>query len=412
MPGAIQIRLLGRVQIEHDGVPVTGFESRKALALICYLAVQDQAISRNELAALFWSDKSTSQSRANLSRVLHNNAEVLPDCLQIERNTVQLIRSERCWIDVAEFVELAAQDELDSLVAAAELFQGDLMQGYSVRQCPEFEIWLLTQQEVWRQRAARVLQRLIDLHCDRGEYEHGLSFAAQLVALDPWREEAHRRMMLMLALSGQRVSALLQYETCCRILANELGVTPCEETTALYHRIQSGLVDQTSILVAQDSFSTPTAWPQLPVPVAVLERKEEVQQVRTRLDDRTCHLLTVVGRADESAAQLAIQVAQDRRRAFRDGVYVVTLSANGSNGTFLATVGDAVKLTPGTQTDLKVRLMSYLREKDLLLVITDFDPAFGQAALLEDIVKRAPRVKILVTSRKPLNLPTEWIFDL
>jgi hypothetical protein len=297
-------------------------------------------------------------------------------------------------------------------VAAAELFQGDLMQGYSVRRCPEFEIWLLTQQEIWRQRAARVLQRLVDLHCDRGEYEHGLRFASQLVALDPWREEAHRRMMLMLALSGQRVSALLQYETCCRILANELGVTPCEETTALCHRIQSGLVDQTSILAAQDSFSTPAAWPQLPAPVAILEREGEVQQVRMRLDDRACHLLTVVGRADESAAQLAIQIAQDRRRTFRDGVYVVTLSANGSNGTFLATVAEAVKLTPGAQMELKAQLLNHLRDKDLLLVITDFDPVFGQAALLEDIVKRAPRVKILVTSRKPLNLPTEWIFDL
>ncbi len=412
MSDAIQIRLLGRVKIEQDGVPVTGFESRKALALVCYLAVQNQAISRSELAALFWGDKSTAQSRANLSRVLHNDATLLPECLQIERNTVRLVRSERCWIDVAEFVELADQDESDSLVAAAELFQGDLMQGYNVRRCPEFEIWLLTQQEIWRQRAARVLQRLIDLHCDRGEYEHGLSFASQLVALDPWREEAHRRMMLMLALSGQRVSALLQYETCCRILANELGVTPCEETTALYRRIQSGLEDQTSILAAHDSFSTPATWPQLAAPVAVYERQEEVQQVLTRLDDRTCHLLTVVGQADESTAQLALQIAKDRRRAFRDGVHVVTLSANGSNGTFLATIADAVKLTPDTRPDLKVRLLSYLRQKDLLLVITDFDPAFGQAVLLEDIVKRAPRVKILVTSRRPLNLATEWIFDL
>ena len=62
--------------------------------------------------------------------------------------------------------------------------------------------------------------------------------------------------------------------------------------------------------------------------------------------------------------------------------------------------------------ELKAQLLNHLRDKDLLLVITDFDPVFGQAALLEDIVKRAPRVKILVTSRKPLNLPTEWIFDL
>jgi hypothetical protein len=53
-----------------------------------------------------------------------------------------------------------------------------------------------------------------------------------------------------------------------------------------------------------------------------------------------------------------------------------------------------------------------LRDKELLLVLTDFDPVFGQAILLEEILKRAPRVKIVVTSYKPLNLSAEWIYDV
>lgn len=412
MSGAIQIKLLGRVQIDRAQVPVHGFESRKALALICYLAVQGRAIPRSELATLFWGDKPEAQSRANLSRVLHNNAELLPECLQIECDSVQLVRSDLCQIDVADFLELTARDEVAGLMSAARLYQGDLMQDCSLHNCPEFETWLLTQQEIWRQRVARVLKRLIDIHYDRGEYEQGLVFASQLVALDPWREEAHRLMMLMLALSGQRITALLQYKTCCRILANELGVSPCEETTTLYNRIHSGLVGQKSISTAHGIPSTNILWRPISTQVGILEGETEVQQILARLDDQACHLLTLVGQDDGSAIRLALQMAGDRRGSFRDGVYYISITIHGSNGTFLSTIANALKLVTDTQTDLKSRLLTYLRDKNLLLVITDFDPAFGQAVLLENILKRAPHVKILVTSRKPLNISSEWIFDV
>jgi DNA-binding SARP family transcriptional activator len=393
-------------------VPVRGFESRKALALICYLAVQGRAIPRGELAALFWGDKPEVQSRANLSRVLHNNAELLPECLQIDRDSVQLIQSDLCRVDVADFLQLTAHDEVATLVSAARLYQGDLMQDCSLHNCPEFETWLLTQQEIWRQRVARVLKRLIDIHYDRGEYEQGLVFASQLVNLDPWREEAHRLMMLMLALSGQRITALLQYKTCCRILSNELGVSPCEETTALNNRIQSGLVGQKSISTAQRVFNTAAPWPPLSAPVAVAEGELDAQPILARLDDHACRLLTLVGQDGEQAIQLALQVIEERRPSFRDGVYRVPLATSGSNGTFLATIADALNLAAGAQTSLRVRLLNYLRDKELLLVLTDFDPVYGQTVLLEDILKRAPHVKIVVTSYKPLNLSAEWIYDV
>lgn len=412
MPEFIEIRLLGRVQIERNRVLVRGFESRKALALICYLAVQDRAVSRGELAALFWGDKSEAQSRANLSRVLHNNFELLPECLQIERDTVRLVRSSACWVDVAEFIELAAQDQVVALIAAADLFRGDLMPDISLHNCPEFETWLLTQQELWRQRVAKVLQQLIDIHRDRGEYEHGLSFASRLVTLDPWREEAHRQMMLMLALSGQRITALLQYETCCRILATELGVLPGEETTTLYKRIQDGAVGRVTATALPVSSLDQARLRSSPVPHTASEDTAAVMQILKRLDDTTCHLLTLLGKNDESTAQLACQIAQGRRRAFRDGVYTVALSPYNSNGAFLATLVNTIELKLDAYQDSRTQLLNHLRDRELLLVLTDFDPAFGQAVLLEDILKRAPHVKILVTARKPLNLAMEWIYDV
>ncbi len=412
MPGKLQIRLLGRLQIDRDQVPVRGFESRKALALICYLAVQGCAVARSELVALFWGDKPEAQGRANLSRVLHNNLEILPECLQFDRDTVQVIHSDVCWIDVAAFVELAARDTIEDLIAAADLFQGDLLQDCRLKNCPEFETWLLTQQEIWRQRVARVLQRLIDRHYNRGEYEHALSFASRLVTLDPWREEAHRQMMLMLALNGQRITALLQYETCCRILTTELGVSPSEETTALYKRIQTGALGQVATTSGPATTKDQGRLRPSPAPESASEDMATVSQILKRLDDAACHLLTLLGKDSESMARLAGQIAADQRQTFRDGVYTVSLSPHTSNGAFLSTLADTVELKPVAHQDPRPQLLNHLRDRHLLLVMTDFDPAFGQAALLEDILKRAPNVKILVTAQKPLNLSMEWIYDV
>jgi len=412
MPGKLQIRLLGRLQIDRDQVPVRGFESRKALALICYLAVQGCAVSRSELVALFWGDKPEAQGRANLSRVLHNNLEILPDCLKFDRDTVQLIQSDTCWIDVAVFAELAAQDDMSSLVAAVDLFQGDLLQDCRVRNCPEFETWLVTQQEVWRQRVARVLQRLIDRYYAHGGYEQALGFASRLVALDPWREEAHRQMMLMLALNGQRITALLQYETCCRILATELGVSPSEETTTLYKRIKNGVVGQVSAALARASDAEQGNTQLSSMKLSAVDASATIKQILRRLDDNGCHLLTLAGPSSENASYVACRIAEEQRRMYRDGVYTISLSPSKSNGAFLATLTDTVELKPDVHQDPRTQLLNHLRDKDLLLVLTDFDPAFGQAALLEDILKRAPHVKILVTSRNSLNLAMEWIYDV
>ena len=74
----------------------------------------------------------------------------------------------------------------------------------------------------------------------RADYERALRHAWRQVELEPWREAAHRQVMRLLALSDQRVAALAQFETCRRLLADELGVEPEAETAALYEQIRGG----------------------------------------------------------------------------------------------------------------------------------------------------------------------------
>ncbi len=84
------------------------------------------------------------------------------------------------------------------------------------------------------------LHGLAGAHEARGEYEQAQACARRQLELEPWDEGAHRRLMRALALGGRRVAALVQYQTCRRLLAVELGVEPARETTALVESIRDG----------------------------------------------------------------------------------------------------------------------------------------------------------------------------
>ncbi|MGD2147909.1 MAG: BTAD domain-containing putative transcriptional regulator, partial [Anaerolineae bacterium] len=243
MKSTFRLRFLGPVEIERQGKQVRGLESRKALGLLAYLAVERQPVPRDRLVDLFWEDKTLAQGRNNLSWVLSRLSTFLPDCLQADRHTVRFPgegAESIYWLDLDAFEELEAQGDLPSLEAAVALYRGEFLEGLSLRGCPEFELWQVREQERWRRRAAGVLSQLVAHHSRQGEAEQGLRFARQLLILEPWREEAHRGVMRLLALDGRRGAALAQYGTCRRMLAEELGVEPSEATEVLYRQIQAG----------------------------------------------------------------------------------------------------------------------------------------------------------------------------
>src|SRR5438093_69168 len=86
--------------------------------------------------------------------------------------------------------------------------------------------YLALEGERLHRRALQALAQLADYHERRGEYAQAQQYAWRQLDLDPWREASHRQLMRVLALSGQRSAALMQYATCRRILAAELGVEP------------------------------------------------------------------------------------------------------------------------------------------------------------------------------------------
>ncbi|MGD8966667.1 MAG: BTAD domain-containing putative transcriptional regulator, partial [Anaerolineae bacterium] len=245
----LSLRLLGPPHITLAGDPVTGFESGKVRVLLAYLAVEaDRPHRRDALAGLLWPDWPDRAARKNLRNALSNLRQAIddhhaaPPFLVITRETIQFNADSDHWLDVRAFMASVEADPpaIPQLEEALALYRGSFLEGFFLKDSAPFDDWSLLVRERLQRLALAALHQLAGHHEQRGEYDQARAYAWRQVELEPWREEAHQQLMRVLAFSGQRGAALAQYETCRRLLVQELGVGPAPETTRLYEQIRNG----------------------------------------------------------------------------------------------------------------------------------------------------------------------------
>jgi DNA-binding SARP family transcriptional activator len=258
--GRLDIRLFGAFQVSLDGRPLTAFKTDKARALLAYLAVEaDRSHRRESLSAIFWPLNPETTARRNLRQTLFRLRKVIGDRthaiphLLVDVHELQFNPGSDHWLDVAEFnallhaarLSLAEDPTLSDecrrcLTVAVTLYRGDLLAGFTLPGCPDFEWWLLTCQEKQHRRALEALEILGHFYEEEQDYHLVAKYAEQEIILEPWLESAHRRQMRALALTGHRYAALSHYQRCRQILADQLNTTPSSRTTDLYMQIRDG----------------------------------------------------------------------------------------------------------------------------------------------------------------------------
>ncbi|CAN5782530.1 AAA family ATPase [soil metagenome] len=249
-PGELSLKLLGDTEVLVDGQPLR-VDTRKAIALLAYLAVTQTSASRDQLSGLLWSEAHPERARGALRRTLSVLRQALDArWIEVEGDRIRLAVDESVGVDVNEAAELMASTETHGhserttcpacrkpLEAAAGLYQGDFMAGFTLRDGLEFEEWLLRESDTLRHRQGRTLERLADCLAGSGEYQRAVEVSKERLILSPLDEDAHRQVMRMNVWAGDRASALRQYRECVRILDEELGVPPLPETSTLEERI-------------------------------------------------------------------------------------------------------------------------------------------------------------------------------
>ncbi|UCF97910.1 MAG: hypothetical protein JSV89_22520 [Spirochaetaceae bacterium] len=253
---ALQLFLLGPPRLERCTAAVH-LPRKKELALLAYMAFGKQAYNRDTLATLLWPNEGDSHARGSLRRMLYELRKILgEELLPVEGERVGPLEmgpleDPRLWVDIEEFqgllaqarkaecdrgAEAASQEQL--LGQAVELYRGDFLAGFTLGKCGEFSDWQFFQGEYLRRELCGALECLVEI-CEReGKIDEGIACGRRLVDVDPLNEEAHCALMRLYSQSGQREAALRQYRFCVKLLNEELGVEPEEETVEQYERIR------------------------------------------------------------------------------------------------------------------------------------------------------------------------------
>jgi predicted ATPase len=438
----LAIYLLGPLRVTIDEEPVAGFESNKVRALLAYLAVEaGQPQRRETLAGLLWPDWPERSARTNLRRALTNlrsaigdrarseDRVAIPQFLHVSRQTIQFNTASDAWVDVTAFTRLVgtksqadakhpSEQAIERLEEAVALYQGLFLDGFSLADSPAFDDWVLLTRERLHRQVTDALCRLAKCHEQRGDCESALHHAWRQVELDPWRERAHRQVMRLLTLSGQRGAALAQYETCCRLLAEELGVEPATETTQLYRQIRDGVLEA----LPSPPHSLRHNLPAQATPF--VGRETTLAKIKQRLEDPDYRLLTLIGPGGSGKTRLALEAAAAQLENYTHGVFFVPLAPLRSVEAIVPTVAQAIGFSfhaaGNPELQSRQQLLDYLSQKCMLLVLDSFEHLLAPSAperengvgVVTAILNTAPEVKLLVTSRATLDVEGECQFPI
>ena len=246
----LSIALLGPPVIEVDGRPLA-VDTRKATALLAYLAVEGRPMRRDTLASLLWPENDPERARSALRRTLSTLRTALgARWLDTGRELVSFGGS-GVWIDIDELRYLVASCEghghgpgqgcrrcLEPLRAAAALARGPFLAG-SGSGIDRVRRWQQLTGDAVAREVAAVLDRLTDALVAAGGHAAAVTTAQQRLAMDALRARP-RRLIAAYAATAIARRRCEQYRECVRVLDRELGVRPLDETTALYYAVLEG----------------------------------------------------------------------------------------------------------------------------------------------------------------------------
>jgi non-specific serine/threonine protein kinase len=361
-----------------------------------------------------------------------------------------------------------------SLSEAAALYRGDFLEDVYVPDSEVFENWAEQVREDLRRKALDALYRIGDYALASGDYSRAQNMARRQIAIDDLHEAAYRQLMVALSADGQRNEALTEFDRLTQLLADELGIEPAQESAELAEAIRQGenapepdrhvipnttpvepqaeltLLDKIQVddtasykyftttnelreLVADDQslrlsnrFGHPSAEKQsidrraagppsnLPYELnRFVGRRKQIAAIIDLFNRETTRLVTITGPGGVGKTRLAIRLASELQEGFHDGVWLIEL-ARLTNPALIAQL--AVRTFSLLEEDEKSQmqiLIEYLRSRNMLLVLDNCEHLIEEAArFVQSLLRSAPTLRILATSREPLGAEGEIIWTL
>ena len=229
----LEVRLLGQFDLRIDGQPIE-LPSRPAQSLLAFLCLNPEVQHRRErLAGMFWPDSDERNARSNLRHALWRLGENLGKVyFSADNFYISLNRQAGVWVDAVEFEAASAGQPLDTLMAAMDLYQGELLPGF-------YDEWLDLERERLRSQMDAKVEHLVERLSEAGRWAAVIQWSERWLALGHLPEAAFRFLMQAYRALGDGARVAETYERCVQTLREQLDVAVSPETTELYRELMT-----------------------------------------------------------------------------------------------------------------------------------------------------------------------------
>ena len=277
----LRIHLFGRLSIQWDGSRVFESLPPKAQELFVYLLLyRERWHTRERLAAELWPEANPSDARSRLRRLMWRlqtglSEDTAARLLAVEGDWLSINSEVSLWLDVAVVEETyrrlgmmtgggLSPAQVAELEGVTELIQGDLLDNW-------YQEWCVVERERLRIIQISILSHLVSHYVAVGEIERGVAAASRLLQIDRAHEGAHRQLMRLRYMAGDRTGALRQFAICTQVLDEEFSVAPERPTLALYDEIRRELPGVDTHLPAMR-------------PPEIIANRVSIETIHSRLD--------------------------------------------------------------------------------------------------------------------------------
>jgi predicted ATPase/DNA-binding SARP family transcriptional activator len=426
MSHPLEISLLGPFQIRQSGATADTFDADIARGLFAFLLQHaGKNIRRENLATLLFPDLDDQTAlhylRNALNRVRNSigDRRADPPYLNITRKSIGINLDSDLQLDTLEFdkhvsfVQDHDHPRLEGcpvcflhLISAAQMYRGDFLSGFSLP-TPLFQEWQQNEIARYGRSAMFVFERLAASYLEQGRFAQAAEIAARQLELQPWEEKAHRQLMIAQALDGNRGAALAQFETCKRILIQELSADPEKATQRLAEQIRQ---EETAALL-----------PNVPAtnlvdrPEPLVGRVTELDELTDLLLQREERLVTLMGPGGMGKTRLAEAVTWRLRRAFPDGVFLIRLAQleQSDPNSIALWLAAAIGIRLEGREKATLELFNVLEKREALLVLDNVEqlvedgPESGGVEFIVALLESCAQLTVLLTSRVRLGLHQE-----
>jgi predicted ATPase/DNA-binding SARP family transcriptional activator len=245
----------------------------------------------------------------------------------------------------------------------------------------------------------------------------------QLTAEHPYEDRVWGQLMLALYRAGRQIDALDAYQR-ARSVATELGLQPGEALSTLQQQIldhHPGLAPAgpaTTAAVATDASPAladvprPRAFNLPRSPTRLIGRDRDLESLVGLMDDPDTRIMTLTGAGGVGKTRLALELARRQEPRYSYGAAFVRLEGVTDPSLVSAEIATVLARRDGNDALSADALLRYLRDRELLLLIDNFEHLMAGAPLVAELVAELSAVRVLVTSRMPLRIRGELVYEV